>query len=384
MLVNSNGLEFWPIESNVQDIVQSEEMRGRLEKGNFLAVMSQMAKEAERGAIHLAEGGLAACQGMDIILAGIGGLFIGLSLAEKFDLPFLQAYYIPFTPTQDFPSFAFRKLPSWFGGSLTRLSYHVTRQIMWQSFRSADKLARQKVLNLPTAPFWGPYNTDRVRHYPILYGFSPSVIPPPSDWNDNTHVTGYWFLDPPADWTPPRALTEFLQTGSPPVYVGFGSMSNRKPEETTDLVLQALAQTKQRAIILSGWSGLHKADLPNSVFMVDYIPFSWLFPRVATVVHHGGAGTTAAGLRAGIPSIVIPFFGDQPFWGQRVAELGVGPEPIPRRKLTVERLAQAIQKALTDQTMRQRAADLGSKIQAEDGIASAVAVVQQIEERGAA
>jgi UDP:flavonoid glycosyltransferase YjiC (YdhE family) len=161
-------------------------------------------------------------------------------------------------------------------------------------------------------------------------------------------------------------------------------MSNRKPEETTDLVLQALAQTKQRAIILSGWSGLHKADLPNSVFMVDYIPFSWLFPRVATVVHHGGAGTTAAGLRAGIPSIVIPFFGDQPFWGQRVAELGVGPEPIPRRKLTVERLAQAIQKALTDQTMRQRAADLGSKIQAEDGIASAVAVVQQIEERGAA
>jgi sterol 3beta-glucosyltransferase len=198
-LVNSHGLEFWPIESNVQDIAQSEEMRGRLEKGNFLAVMSQMAKEAKRGAIHLAEGGLAACQGMDTVLAGIGGLFVGLSLAEKFELPFLQAYYIPFTPTRDFPSFPFSQLPSWFGGSVNRLSYHRTRQIIWQSFRSADRLARQKVLGLPAAPFWGPYNTDRVHHRPILYGFSPSVIPQPSDWDDSIHVTDYWFLDPPAD-----------------------------------------------------------------------------------------------------------------------------------------------------------------------------------------
>jgi len=383
VLVNSHGLEFWPVEGNVQDIAQSQKMRELLERGNFLAIMSQMAKEAQRGALALAEGGLAACRGMDLVLAGIGGLFVGLSLAEKLGLSFLQAYYIPFTPTQAYPSFLFPKLPSWFGGSLNRLSHHLTRQIMWQGFRSADRLARQEVLGLPPAPFWGPYNTDRVHHYPILYGFSPSVIPPPSDWDSNTHVTGYWFLDPAADWTPPLALMEFLQAGSPPVYVGFGSMSNRKPEETADLVLQALARTQQRAIMLSGWGGLHKADLPGSVFMLDSIPFSWLFQRVAAVVHHGGAGTTAAGLRAGVPSIVIPFFGDQFFWGQRVAELGVGPAPIPRRKLTVERLAQAIQEALTDQTMCQRAANLGSRIQAEDGIARAVAVLQQIEERGA-
>jgi len=383
VLVNSHGLEFWPVEGNVQDIAQSQKMRELLERGNFLAIMSQMAKEAQRGALALAEGGLAACRGMDLVLAGIGGLFVGLSLAEKLGLSFLQAYYIPFTPTQAYPSFLFPKLPSWFGGSLNRLSHHLTRQIMWQGFRSADRLARQEVLGLPPAPFWGPYNTGRVHHYPILYGFSPSVIPPPSDWDSNTHVTGYWFLDPAADWTPLLALIEFLQAGSPPVYVGFGSMSNRKPEETADLVLQALARTQQRAIMLSGWGGLHKADLPGSVFMLDSIPFSWLFQRVAAVVHHGGAGTTAAGLRAGVPSIVIPFFGDQFFWGQRVAELGVGPAPIPRRKLTVERLAQAIQEALTDQTMCQRAANLGSRIQAEDGIARAVAVLQQIEERGA-
>ena len=384
LLVNSHGIEFWPVEGSVRDIAQSREMRELLGKGNFLAIMSQMAKEAQRGALALAEGGLAACRGMDLVLAGIGGLFVGLSLAEKLGLPLLQAYYIPFSPTQSFPSFLFHKLPSWFGGSLNRLSHHLTRQIMWQGFRSADKLARQKVLGLPPAPFWGPFNADSAQHHPILYGFSASVIPPPSDRDNNIHVTGYWFLDAAADWTPPPALMEFLQAGCPPVYVGFGSMSNRKPEETADLVLEALSRTQQRAIMLSGWSGLRKADLPGSVYMLDSIPFSWLFPRVAAVVHHGGAGSTAAGLRAGVPSIVIPFLGDQFFWGQRVAGLGVGPEPIPRKKLTVERLAQAIQEALTDQAMRKRAANLGSRIQGEDGVARAVAVVQSIEERGVA
>jgi UDP:flavonoid glycosyltransferase YjiC (YdhE family) len=383
-LVISHGVEFWPVKGSVQTIAQSQEMRARLATGSFLAVMSQMAKEAQRGARVLADGGLAACQGMDLVLAGIGGLFVGLALAEKLGLALLQAYYIPFTPTRAYPSFLLPKLPSWPGRSLNRLSYHLARQILWQGFRSADRLARREVLGLPPAPFWGPYHADGVHDLPVLYGFSPSVIPKAPDWGDDVHVTGYWFLDPAADWTPPAALMAFLQAGPPPVYVGFGSMSSRKPEETTDLVLQALARSKQRGIMLSGWGGLHKADLPDTVFMLDSAPFSWLFPRVAAVVHHGGAGTTSAGLRAGVPSVVIPFFGDQPYWGQRVAELGVGPEPVPRRKLTVERLAAAVHQAVTDPSMRRRAADLGSEIQAEDGVARAVAVIQQIEGRGAA
>ncbi len=377
-LVNSHGLEFWPIEVDVQDIAQSTEMRELLGGGNFLAVMSQMSKEAERGALQGAKAGLSACRGMDLLLAGIGGLYIGLALAEKFSLPLIKAYYIPFTPTRLNPSFL---IPNRFklGGSLNRLSYHLARQVMWQGFRSADKLMRQKVLNLPAATFWGPSNTDSTHKYPILYGFSPSVFPKPPDWGDNIHITGYWFLDPDDNWTPSQALVDFLQAGSPPVYVGFGSMSNRKPEETTNLILKALDQSKQRGIIHSGWGGLHTDDLPGSVFSVDSVPFSWLFPRLAAVVHHGGAGTTAAGLRAGVPSVVIPFFGDQPFWGQRVAELGVGPTPIPLRKLTVDHLSQAIQTVVNDQSMRQRAADLGAKIQAEDGIANAVAILEQLE-----
>jgi sterol 3beta-glucosyltransferase len=132
-------------------------------------------------------------------------------------------------------------------------------------------------------------------------------------------------------------------------------------------------------VLSSGWGGLKKDDLPKTVFMIGSIPHTWLFPKMAAVVHHGGASTTAAGLWAGIPSIITPFMGDQPFWGQRVYKLGVGPAPIPRKTLTAKRLAQAIHEAVTDQTMRQRATDLGSKIQAEDGIAHALEIIQQFE-----
>jgi sterol 3beta-glucosyltransferase len=216
-----------------------------------------------------------------------------------------------------------------------------------------------------------------MRRYPTVYGLSPAIIPKPADWR-NTEIVGDWFLAAD-DWIPPVDLLGFLASGSPPVYIGFGSMGSRQPEETADLVLQAIDRTGQRAILQAGWGGLSKADVPANILMVNSVPHTWLFPRMAAVVHHGGAGTTAAGLRAGIPSIVIPFFGDQPFWGQRVADLGVGTAPIPRKQLTVERLAQAIHRAVTDPLMRQQAADLGATIQAEDGIDRVVEIVRDIE-----
>ncbi len=378
--VSSHGIEFWPIEGNVQIIAQSRDMRALIEKGNFVAILSRMAKEAQRGAIALTKGGLAACRDMDLVIAGVGGVFIGIAIAEKMGLPLLQAYYIPFTPTKAYPSFLFPKVPSQFSSVLNSFSYQLARQMIWQGFRSADKVARRDVLGLPPAPFWGPFSSDCLQSLPIIYGYSPSVIPKPSDWDNNMHVTGYWFLDPINEWTPPVDLIDFLNSGPPPIYVGFGSMSSRKPEKTTHLILQVLEETKQRAIILSGWGGFSKVNCPDRVFMVDSIPFSWLFPRVSAVVHHGGAGTTSAGLRVGVPSIVIPFFGDQPFWGKRIEELGVGPKPIPRSRLTVDRLVKAIQIVLTDEQMRQRALDLGTTIRDEDGISKAVEIIMQVDD----
>jgi sterol 3beta-glucosyltransferase len=374
-LVRSHGLEFCPVKGNVQEVMESPEIRKLLERGNFLAINKYAAKIVQDISIDWARDGLAACQGMDLLIAGVGGLYLAISLAEKLRIPFLQAYIFPFTPTKAFPAILLPQSISKLGGTVNRLSHHLFRQIMWQGFQKADRLARQQVLNLPPAPFFGSYNSPILREYPTLYGFSSSVIPQPADWHD-TQVTGYWFLDEAADWTPPATLTKFLDSGAPPVYIGFGSMGSRKPAETADLVLAALARTGQRAILQSGWGGLMKTNLPEHVLMVDSISHSWLFPRVAAVVHHGGAGTTAAGLRAGVPSIVIPFFGDQLFWGQRVAKLGVGTAPIPRKKLTVELLAQAIHRAVTDPVMRQRAANLGAKIQVEDGIAHAVRTIE--------
>ena len=379
-LVTSYGLEFWSFGNDVKDAVENSEMRELTEKGNFLLLMAKMAKEAEREALHFAEGGLAAAQGMDVVLAGIGGLFIGTAIAEKLNIPLVQAYVFPFTPTKDFSSVLTPKLPS----VLNRVSHQLTRQLMWQGFRSADTIARKKVLNIPAAPLLGPYDSKSTHNMPILYGFSPSVIPAPSDWNDQTHITGFWFVDEADDWQPPAALLDFLQAGPAPIYIGFGSMSSRAPEQTADLIIQALKLTNQRAILLSGWGGLQKANIPDSIFMIDAIPHSWLFPRVSAVVHHGGASTTAAGLKAGVPSVIIPFFGDQPFWGQRVAELGVGSKPIPRKQLTAERLANAIQEVVTNEGIRQRAAKLGKQIQTENGIESAVEIFNELEKRKSA
>lgn len=378
-LAHTHGLETWAVEGNIQEFAESPEMRRRLEQGSFISVMRYAAQAAERAAVDWAKAGWQACQGMDLIVAGFGGMFIGLAIAEKLDLPLLQAHYVPFTPTGVFPGALFPPGTTRLGSLANRISHHLTRQMMWQQIRSADTAARRKVLGLPSAPFWGPFQARALEDMPILYGFSPAVIAKPADWSEKVHITGYWYLDSDPAWEPSPELEAFLSDGQPPIYIGFGSMSSRKPEETAFLILQALAQSRQRAVLLSGWDGIKAERLPHHVFLIDSAPHDWLFARVAAVVHHGGAGTTAAGLRAGLPSVIVPFFADQPFWGQRVAHLGAGPAPIPRKKLTVEKLSRAIDIAVTDQDMQRRANRLGERIRAEDGIGRAVAVIERVE-----
>jgi sterol 3beta-glucosyltransferase len=379
-LATAHDLEFCPMYGNVQAFVESEEMRELLEKGNFLTITSRTSQASKRAAIEWAKTGLMACQGMDWLLVGVGSLYLGLALSEKLHIPLLPAFVFPFTPTTAFPGALFPSAIARFGGTVNWLSHQVVKQILWQGSRSGDTAARQQVLNIPVAPLLGSKSGDRD---PTLYGFSPAVIPKPSDWQ-NTEVTGYWFLDTAPDWTPPASLIEFLAAGEPPVYIGFGSMGSRNPEETANLVLQAVEKAGQRSILLSGWGGLRAENVPDNVYLVDSVPHDWLFPKMAAVVHHGGAGTTAAGLRAGVPTVIIPFFGDQGFWGQRVAELAVGTAPIPRKQLKVERLAQAIQTAVSDPAMRQSAANLGAAIRNEDGVGNAVAVIQEIDNLKAA
>jgi UDP:flavonoid glycosyltransferase YjiC (YdhE family) len=375
-LVVSHGLEFWPVEIGMEEIVRGENMRKALETGNPILSIARMAGEAKKSGLLMAERSLAACEAGGMLLAGISGGFLAQSLSEKTGVPLVLAYNVPITPPREFPGALLPGLGSLFRGALNRLSHRLTLQIAWQAYRPVDRLVRGRLLDLPPATASGPIAVDGGGGSPVLYGISPSVIRPPADWDaTRVHLTGYWFLDPPDGWEPPGALARFLASGSPPVYVGFGSMSSRDPAATAATVLAAIRLAGQRAIVHRGWGGMHAEDLPHTVFMVDSVPHAWLFPRMAAVVHHGGAGTTAAGLASGVPSIVVPFHGDQPFWGQRVEALGAGPAPIPRKRLNAEGLARAIDTAMTDQAMRARAAEPGARIRAEYGVGRAVALV---------
>ena len=374
-LVRSHDLEF--CDTGVSTEAIANEMHDLLEAGNFLKIMTAMGDSARRVAVQVAANGLEACEGSDVIVSGLGGLFVGQALAEKLGVPFVQAYLYPFSPTREFPGVltpvSQTPLTSW----LNAPSHRATQQMLWQTTRSADAAVRVEVLGLKPSTFWGPFAALAGMDHLSLYGYSEHVIPMPRDWPSHNLVTGYWFLDPSVEWRPPAELVAFLETGPPPVYVGFGSMGSKNPEATADLVLESLQRTGQRGVLSSGWGGLTKSDLPGSVCMVGSIPHAGLFPRMTAIVHHGGAGTTAAALSAGAPSIVTPVMGDQSFWARRVSDLGVGPKSVVRRKLTVERLTKAIETAVSDDAMRARASSLGEQIRAEDGIANAVEALEQ-------
>jgi sterol 3beta-glucosyltransferase len=384
-MIRSRGLDFSSIGSNIREMMSSETAHSVLDTGNNpLLYLHRLIRAAQAMAPQAFTECLNACQDADALLLSMPGFYIGYHIAEKLGRPFYLAYLQPITPTGAFAHRLFPALPGWFPlrGFYNQLSYIVSEQAIWQLARPLCNKARRDILNLPPMSMRKPFQRLRERRIPILYGYSSAILPRPPDWGDHVCVTGNWFLDSPPDWQPPPDLVDFLESGSPPIYVGFGSMSNRRPAELTKLIIRALALSGQRGILLTGWGGLSKADLPNdTIFQVDAIPHDWLFRRMAALVHHGGAGTTAAGLRAGKPSIIVPFGPpDQTFWGRRVLELGVGPAPIPRKQLTVERLAEAINLAASDAAMGSRAEALGKHLQSEDGVANAVEAFQMMTE----
>ncbi len=311
--------------------------------------------------------------GTDALICSLVAL-ASWQVAARRRIPCFAALLQPVTPTRDFPAIG---LPAGLrlGGAFNIATHRMARQMFWLPFRRRMNRWRQERLGLPPLPVRGPF--ELMSRYPVhtLYGFSEHVVRRPRDWSEHTHVTGYWFLDAPTDWTPPPALEDFLAAGDPPVYIGFGSMTPRHAERLTAIALEALDRTGQRGILLGGWGGFGEGALPSSVLRVEDVPHSWLFPRMRAVVGHGGAGTTAASLRAGVPTVVLPLFGDQLYWANRVYRLGVGPRPIRRARLTGARLAHRINTAVEDSRMRARASELGALIRAEDGVAMAVEII---------
>lgn len=289
--------------------------------------------------------------------------------AEKLGIPLHMMFTMPWSPTQQFPHPLANIQSSNADASITNyISYIMVDILTWQGLGDVINRFRKDSLRLdPISIVWAPAMLARLK-VPFTYCWSPALIPKPKDWSHHISIAGFYFLDLAQNYTPAPDLAAFLDAGEPPVYIGFGSIVVDDPNAMTKMIFEAVKITGRRALVSKGWGGLGADELgiPDGVFMLGNCPHDWLFKRVSAVVHHGGAGTTAAGIAAGRPTVVVPFFGDQPFWGAMVARAGAGPEPVPYKDLTAEKLAESINKALEPESL-ERAQELCDKIKQENG-----------------
>ena len=357
---------------SVQAALAERSAQRAVEGGSHARSFAAFARIARTANRAFASAALAAAEGADVVVGGLSALAIGTGVAERSGIPFLPALNVPIDPTSAWPGALFPNLRLGPPSLSNRTSHHLTRLALWLTIRTGADAARVEVIGAAPLPRFGGLRHLLPAELPALYGISSAILPEPDDWPASRRVVGTLFLDPPDGWQPDPELEAFLAAGSPPVYIGFGSMGVDDPASTARLVLDAVRAAGLRAIVHRGWARLLADDPPASVHFVDSVPHTWLLPRVAAAVHHGGAGTTAAGLRAGVPAVIVPFHGDQFFWARRVLELGAGPAPITRRRLDADRLAAALVAATSDPTLRRRAAALGNQIRAEDGVGDAV------------
>lgn len=372
--IRGHGLCHFPLRGDVQQIMDSETGRRFMGESGSNPISQIRAMRAMLGpvALKMADDALEACREADLLISLAIFAPLAKTIAEIKQIPVIHIEPTPVLPTISFPA------PGWpvqrnLGRLHNRLSGFAMLQVIWQWYRPFVNSFRNR-FGLP--PFTAADFYQILKTNPLLGAYSQHVIPRPNDWPESVTITGYWFLDDSDGWHPQQSLQAFLEDGDPPVYIGFGSMSGKDPERQADIVLKALAESGQRGILLTGWGGLRARTVPEEVFVLDTAPHSWLFSRMAVVVHHGGAGTTAEGLRAGVPSLILPFTVDQPFWGRRVQSLGVGSAPIPQRQLTSAKLAQAIHESVADSEIKLRAARLGEAIRSENGVGVAVGVIQ--------
>jgi sterol 3beta-glucosyltransferase len=373
-LAASYNLEFFSIQMDSYEFTRNSQTQSWLDAESIPSLILSTNRVIRPMLAGIMADVFAACEGSDAVIYHSYALPFVHYFCQQLNIPSIPASLHPM-PTRSYPAILsnMTRSPS---KALNLLTHLLVHQISWQVFLP---VVRKHWNGKIALPFIGPYRDLLKGQGPVLCGYSPVVLPISEDLPQHVSITGYWFLDPHPNWQPDPALTEFIKSTPKPIYIGFGSMGNpAKNEITGKIILKALAKTGQRAILSTGWSGLGTDQpLPKNVFLIKNTPHRWLFPQMAAIVHHGGAGTTGAALSAGVPSLIIPHFGDQYYWGRRVAELGVGPEPIERKKLSAERLVAALSTALHDSGMREQAASLGAKISAENGVGKAVEIIRK-------
>ena len=371
-MIEAAGAQAVPLSVDIQALAQSPEIRRALRSLRGKIKAWRMSKDMMR---RLLDDMWAAAQAVrpDLIVYHPKA-FVAPYLAQALGATAVPGFLQPaFTPTGAFPNplFPLGDLGRVLNKAVNRLFLRLTRLGFAAVMRDwrAQQPAFAAAPRLDVLAGYRPSGAAVDR----LHAYSRHLLPPTDDWAARERITGAW-LAAPSDWSPPTDLTRFLADGAPPVYVGFGSMPSEDAERVTHIVVDALDRSGQRGVLATGWGGLADEARSDRLYVLDAAPHDRLFPRCAAVVHHGGAGTTHEALRWGRPSVVCPVFGDQPFWGRRVAVLGAGPPPLPQKRLTANRLAAAITAALRPE-IAAGAEQIGAKIRAEGGVEAAADVI---------
>ncbi|MGH3727061.1 MAG: glycosyltransferase [Mycobacterium sp.] len=371
-LVHASGLEFRPLPGDTETATRDSEHGQALVDGARMRPSRAALAEMRAGLTGVGEAMAETAHDADVLLAeGPVGALLGYHVAEALGVPSAGLLLQPACPTAHFapPPLTTRS----FGGRGNRL--------VWRLAESGERIYTPLIddlrHNLGLAhSARRSYQVARATHWPVVHGYSRHVLARPRDWRPHWHQTGYWRPHHDETWRPPQKLAEFIDIGPAPVFIGLGSTATSKGHELSKTITSAVRRAGVRAVVQSGWAGLSCTG--DDIITVDDVPHSWLFPRMAAAVHHCGAGTTAAALRAGIPSIPVPGIMDQPFWADRLAQLGAACSPLPRASLRADALAASLTHVITESRYRQGAQRLSRLIRDEDGAEAAVDIIASL------
>ncbi|AHH94510.1 UDP-glucose:sterol glucosyltransferase [Kutzneria albida DSM 43870] len=368
------GAEYRHLSGDMKAELASEDGRKWTENGTGLRNLRATLAIGKRMMHSLGESTLAAAEGADVLMLQRGVMVHGYLIAKATGVPAMGLELFPGMPTAEFPPpmFGTRSLGRWANRELVRLAAPLPTPI--------DGVLKefQRKLGLPELGLTRTrFQMLDDENFLMPHGFSPAVLPRPADWRRGADVVGYWWSYQDPNWQPPTELVDFLDAGPAPVFIGFGSMATGEGERLSELISATLRRLPGvRAVVQAGWAGMRVAG--DEVLTIGSVPHGWLFPRMAAVVHHGGAGTTGAGVRAGVPAVLTPVLGDQPFWAARLRAIGVSPGSVLFKKLTAESLSELIRQAVTDPGYAARAAEVGARVRAEDGAARVAEALERI------
>ena len=369
-LIKKHNIEFHDLGQSIRSFVTQTSFDETFSKNHIINMpnlLAQGLKIIDAGALNTWE----MVQNSDAIIVNINTCF-GIDMAEALDIPVIMSGLQPIHSTKEFPLYLYSG-PD-FGTLFNRLSYAAAS--VQQAYFDLPRFKIRNKLGLNPIHNGGFAKDAHGNDLTTLYAYSELISPKPKDWPDKSFVTGFWRVPDIDNWKPSKEFLDFLNAGEKPIYIGFGSMPFGA-KQNTNILKKAAKKWGGRIVISTGWGGLEKKDLPPNIFAIDNAPHDKLFNFMAAVVHHGGAGTTAAGLYAGCPTLILPQAVDQPFWGQCVHDLGCGPEPIALRKITANTLANLLEQLYNNEDYRKNAKNLSARLKQERGVEMAIEIINQ-------